>query len=744
MIVRRRNLLNLACVPFQMVRHHFCLSRMRYSAVEQEKNHPFFTLSGNQIIDNMLHLKPFLLHAAASCALIFGPVDAFVARKTTLGNLPITAKRLPSTCIAALGIPEYETEFKEFLEQKTVFMEFRDKANFRSAISKAAVFAGEDAVKLEQIVFQCASEIEEFSKDQQVYAPGDDPKGLYFVRSGEFECDFPDDMGGPKVFKEGEYFGGLGLITGEIAFGAKAIGEESNSLWIVDKDIYENVFPRLTLKKNLAGKILSGTGNTAPYVEQALEFLTIKQYLNQSYIFNGTLSEESLNMAAANIKLREFDNGEAVFRKGQIGESLYLVKSGEFQIGDDKKIVMTVEAGRLFGEFGALIDQERPFTVKAISDDCEAWEIPGPAVKSLLRDVKKGAFLQMLKEKYTDGSAWRVLKTIVWEEPRMFVALAKTASTPKTRKVSSHSTLSGIAVGAALLALLPHWQPGFTKHFVTFFKMAINEPFHLVQLNVSNALLMIVMLMGQLRFPKKTLQSRRVLFNTLSWGMMTNFFMGISNVLGTGGPYLIDAWTWPGRIILGGSGIACSLGISALYHDVLVGPENGRRANPFFETRLRGLIYGTIYNLSFFGQVVHMIPMLDSRAKFESFTAPLLAACGAPVGVLTYAKFMNNFYLSMGALYATFQYEERISVRTSNILLGITALFALTELYGFLILFMGKVNQGVHPFTALYSYLMGMMKKHHIYALWFGPMILSIIHGGITAFRKRPYYPKEA
>jgi hypothetical protein len=132
--------------------------------------------------------------------------------------------------------------------------------------------------------------------------------------------------------------------------------------------------------------------------------------------------------------------------------------------------------------------------------------------------------------------------------------------------------------------------------------------------------------------------------------MLTNFVMGISNLMGTGASYLIDAWSWPGRILLGGSGLACSLGIASLYRDVLTGPERGKTVNPFFESLKRGLIFCTLYNLSFVLQVVQILPIFDSRTKFELFTAPLVQVCGATSGILAYAKFINNFYLSMGML----------------------------------------------------------------------------------------------
>jgi hypothetical protein len=67
------------------------------------------------------------------CAFLFGPSGAFVIRKPTLCTFPTAIARKKLT--SSTGLPgvqvDYETEFKEFLEQKNEFLEFRDKQTFR-------------------------------------------------------------------------------------------------------------------------------------------------------------------------------------------------------------------------------------------------------------------------------------------------------------------------------------------------------------------------------------------------------------------------------------------------------------------------------------------------------------------------------------------------------------------------------------------------------------------------------------
>ena len=59
--------------------------------------------------------------------------------------------------------------------------------------------------------------------------------------------------------------------------------------------------------------------------------------------------------------------GDFLFRRGDPAESLYVVKSGELQIGDGNVIYETVTAGGIVGEMALVDGEPRSASVKALS-----------------------------------------------------------------------------------------------------------------------------------------------------------------------------------------------------------------------------------------------------------------------------------------------------------------------------------------------------------------------------------------
>ncbi|KAL3935500.1 MAG: hypothetical protein SGBAC_008987 [Bacillariaceae sp.] len=313
-------------------------------------------------------------------------------------------------------------------------------------------------------------------------------------------------------------------------------------------------------------------------------------------------------------------------------------------------------------------------------------------------------------------------------------------SRPTKKKVSLHSMLGSTSLGASILAILPHLALSL-KDNITCLNLGVEATIHLSQLHLANFSLVMLMITGMLRLPKKAGKARTSIFQCIACGMSCNFIMGISNLMGPGSAHLIDAWTWPGRILIGGTAIASSLGIANLYHDVLTGPLKGRESNPLFENRLLGLISSTKYCLSFAFQIAIMMPMFAPKATFDAFTAPLMLACGSTVGTLTMAKFINNFYLAMGALCATFQYEKRASRKACNIALASAAFFCLWDMYKYLFEFVkAALLQEAGPKLAFVNYLGTIEKTFPVMTLWFLPIVLAIGHGAITAIREKRYH----
>lgn len=94
--------------------------------------------------------------------------------------------------------------------------------------------------------------------------------------------------------------------------------------------------------------------------------------LSSSPLFD-MLSNQELEYVAELARPRKFAAGQTVFEEGELGDSLYVIVSGEIEVlrrdGDGaQKLLTTLAAPQFFGEM-SLIDKEyRSATVRARSD----------------------------------------------------------------------------------------------------------------------------------------------------------------------------------------------------------------------------------------------------------------------------------------------------------------------------------------------------------------------------------------
>jgi CRP-like cAMP-binding protein len=76
--------------------------------------------------------------------------------------------------------------------------------------------------------------------------------------------------------------------------------------------------------------------------------------------FLGLFSEESIAIT--------FEAGRELFKKGDPGHDLYVVKSGEIQIVDGNHVLETVSAGGILGEMALVDGGPRSATARAVTE----------------------------------------------------------------------------------------------------------------------------------------------------------------------------------------------------------------------------------------------------------------------------------------------------------------------------------------------------------------------------------------
>ena len=179
-------------------------------------------------------------------------------------------------------------------------------------------------------------------------------------------------------------------------------------------------------------------------------------------------------------------------------------------------------------------------------------------------------------------------------------------------------------------------------------------------------------MLGFLRFPPKTTYYQKIAFRTIGMSQIWGTLIGLSNLIGPGTGYLIDAWSWPGRMLIVASAFASFLYAVHFFAAMIFEPEKDKDSVPFFESRRKGTAVMIFYTLSLISESHLITPMFESQRRFETITRPLYdSILGNSFWSLKLTILWQRSILHGGSFVATLQYEKKHSVRTCNIMLAI-------------------------------------------------------------------------
>jgi CRP/FNR family transcriptional regulator, cyclic AMP receptor protein len=82
---------------------------------------------------------------------------------------------------------------------------------------------------------------------------------------------------------------------------------------------------------------------------------------------DAAMLEDFLGLFRSETDVITLEPGQELFKKGDVGSHMYIVKSGEVQIVDGNHVFETVSAGGILGEMALISQEPRSATVRAIS-----------------------------------------------------------------------------------------------------------------------------------------------------------------------------------------------------------------------------------------------------------------------------------------------------------------------------------------------------------------------------------------
>ncbi len=118
--------------------------------------------------------------------------------------------------------------------------------------------------------------------------------------------------------------------------------------------------------------------------------------------FFKSLSAQALSAISAKLRKIHFNHGEVVFVENSLGDSMYLIESGQIKVsvntgaGQDEKIINYLGPGNFFGEMALLLNQRRSATV-TVTIDADLWILRKVDMDELLADHPEIA-LQLTRE----------------------------------------------------------------------------------------------------------------------------------------------------------------------------------------------------------------------------------------------------------------------------------------------------------------------------------------------------------
>jgi CRP-like cAMP-binding protein len=347
----------------------------------------------------------------------------------------------------------------------------------------------------------------ELGPGEVVIGRGDASDAAYMVQSGSFECyDDTDENKIVRTYAVGEVFGELGVLLNQervLSIKASASGGKVLKLTKQDVDIAVSSMSQSSGQKDVLSNLMEER-----YIDYFDEKKKAKS-LKKCPLFKKISPDDVARIQAAMV-LETFQDDELVFALGDVGDSMYFVKSGSFECFDEtaKESVAFVKAGEYFGELSLLLGQKRALSVRAVGE-AEAWSLSKEEFLNCVLDSPIfDSALTTIKENYGLRTVWDIVLTL---SPTELKELAVTGSRPKKASVSRHSTLSTVAAGFLFASLLPMFSPGFYSNgFPRIYDQMLFDNVSLTR--ITTFLFAVVGATGTFRLPPQTPKLRRLLF----------------------------------------------------------------------------------------------------------------------------------------------------------------------------------------------------------------------------------------
>ena len=98
--------------------------------------------------------------------------------------------------------------------------------------------------------------------------------------------------------------------------------------------------------------------------DETLSFFSQLEYMKRTEMFRNTSDQRLMKICSLMTK-EKYNEGESIFKEGEIGDKFYLIKKGKVKVLKNNKVIREIEEGNCFGELALLVNEPRSATIEA-------------------------------------------------------------------------------------------------------------------------------------------------------------------------------------------------------------------------------------------------------------------------------------------------------------------------------------------------------------------------------------------
>jgi CRP-like cAMP-binding protein len=194
---------------------------------------------------------------------------------------------------------------------------------------------------------------------QRFYNAGDPPAALYIVERGQVRLADPSGAEGDITLGAGAVFGDLELLTGKAHSRSAEVASDTTA-WTLSAAAFGDLTRRYPeLSSSLSREVRAPLSQA----DQKLAAQRLRQLPTFSRWPDDALTDITAAMLLQHVPAREW-----VYRKGDPGEGMFLIETGQVELRGDDEVLARLTAGNEFGEMALVTGRPRSSDAVATSD----------------------------------------------------------------------------------------------------------------------------------------------------------------------------------------------------------------------------------------------------------------------------------------------------------------------------------------------------------------------------------------